>query len=129
MPTRLCLAVTQNDLQLVRGLLAESHEDPRAYDSLALRCAAHQGFERVLQALLTDGRADPTACDNDALRYAARYHYYAPVVRTLVADGRSDPSGIARVGCSMYNWPLVQAAARWLRRRQWLRAGMGAWGM
>ena len=116
----------QDDLQALRGLLGDGREDPCAYHSLALRYAAYHGFDRVLQALLTDGRADPTARNDDALRYDARYCFDAPVVRALLADGRSDPGGIVRSRCSEYNWPLVQAAVRWRRRRQWLRAGMAA---
>jgi hypothetical protein len=100
--------------------------------SISLWVAAHNNDVEGLHALLTGGRADPCA-GNSAALVAASNLRHAAAVRALLADGRSDPGRAATAAASDPRRErdetqfLVQAAARWRRRRLWVRLG-GATG-
>jgi hypothetical protein len=120
----LCIASRCGDLVYVRALLAHGRADPAVADSEALVGAARRGHAGIVRALLADGRADPAARNSGALRVAvACSDLWNEVVRDLLEDGRADPAAVSLVYCASHRWPLINAACRWRRRRQWLRAG------
>jgi hypothetical protein len=122
----LCRFSMHGQEEAVAALLADGRADPNAYCTSALCSATTQGHMGVVRALLADGRADPATCNSWALRRCARIFWRETALRALIADGRSDPSAVKFAECSRGNWRVVQAAVRWRRRRQWLRAGMKA---
>jgi hypothetical protein len=132
----LVVAVIAGNTKVVQALLADGRADPAVAHSGILVTAAELGDGRMVRALLSDGRADPAARNSCALRAAAvcsNFPAWKEIVSDLLADGRSDPAAVSLMCCASHGWPLVNAACRWRRRRQWLRAGAyratGGWKM
>ena len=140
MATRLSAAAYSGDLEAVRALLAGGHANPAsktAQHSSALQAVGTRALSKPclltavqthcqgtawLGLLLADGRAEPVARKSGALWIVAT-HGPLEAMRLLLADGRADPvTALARWGPA----PALLPAARWSRRRQWLRAGARA---
>jgi hypothetical protein len=122
-------AAYTGDVDWVAALLGDARVDPPPVDqrnmySHALRLAAALRHVGIVRLLLDDGRADPAAWNSVVLRdvtcQAHDLRGVAAVCRVLLADERADPTTDRSAE------PSVRAAARWRRRRHWLRAGLGA---
>uniref|UniRef100_A0A6C0C5D5 Uncharacterized protein n=1 Tax=viral metagenome TaxID=1070528 RepID=A0A6C0C5D5_9ZZZZ len=88
----LIFAVTCNNLEAVKLLLADKRVDPvNPRNSGALRIAAKNGFSDIVKILLDDGRSDPASLQNYAIKIASE-NGFANTVKLLLQDKRVDPS-------------------------------------
>jgi hypothetical protein len=121
---------------VVEPLLADGRADPAAMGSNALLCGVRHGHSRVVAALLADGRADPRVAVVDASFYGRVGRVVAPnqyvtLLAALLADERVDATSsfVAALAVAEYAGDpvaqCVQRWLRWLRRRTWLRVGLG----
>jgi hypothetical protein len=117
----LCAAATRGHTRVLEALLADGRANPAAQESRALRLAAARGHSKVVRLFLADGRSDPAA-DNSRALFNAAFGRHMAVVEILLADGRASP----RAACALLGATaparLLRPAARWWRRRTWLRA-------
>jgi hypothetical protein len=111
-----------DNLDIVSALLADGRANPAARDSFVLRRAVATENVTIVRALLADGRADPAACSSGALLNAALQDNTA-ILHALLADGRADLDTLDGQPLQPPAWYLVEAAARWRRRKHWIASG------
>lgn len=111
--TRLCLAASNGEIEIVRHLLAEGGDVHVHFEGALLNAAAN-GHVEIVRLLLSAG-ADPRADGSGALRYAVSYNQ-AKAAELLIAAG-------ADVHVD-HDAPLRQAA--WLNRIALMRILLAA---
>ena len=82
-------AVTLNNVDALKVLLADERINPAANNNFAIRRASQNGHVAVVKVLLADKRVDPTAHDNYAIRWAS-LNSHLEIVKLLLADNRID---------------------------------------
>ena len=80
-------AVKQENIFLIKRLLADPNVDPAADDNFAIRWAAENGCTEIVKLLLADPRVDPVAENNKPIKWAANWKQIE-VVKLLLADPR-----------------------------------------
>jgi hypothetical protein len=85
--------------------------------------AMYDGDTAALKALLTDDRVEAALVTSALASLANRGNLRA--VQLLLADYRADPFAAQHrhSGTVSAGWAAIIAAARWKRRRNWIRAG------